>query len=198
MPHCNLADLGIHETRVMLDQIVPVVEKKFLNDHQYLKSLSINNIEISNRNSSFGTYSIANADSLYFEIFTDYKRHIETLKLSISAIDKICKTLSNCSELSFKELTYRLSVSVELIDLTIKNIIQAHADFGTSNSISYPSGFDFYKLKIHLLSLFKAINTAIKTQDHVMLSDLLEYELKDNIMQWKIYVIPSIIYSVIK
>jgi hypothetical protein len=197
MPQCNLNDLGIYEKSAMLDKVIPQVEKKFLNNYQYLRNLSINNINVSDILSST-TYTIENRDLLKFEIFTDHNCHIETLNLSLTAIDKISKTLTDCSNLSYNELVCRLSVSVELIDITLKNVIQAHSDFNIPTNVTYPSGFNFHKLKIHLLSIFKAVGIALKTQDHVMLSDLLEYELKDNITQWKIYVIPSIIHSVVK
>ena len=38
----------------------------------------------------------------------------------------------------------------------------------------------------------KAINTAFKKNDIVMLQDLLEYELIDNLTQWKIQALPKI------
>ena len=47
-------------------------------------------------------------------------------------------------------------------------------------------------LKIHLLSVMKAIGTAHNAKDYIMLSDLLEYELKDNLTKWKILVMPTI------
>lgn len=51
---------------------------------------------------------------------------------------------------------------------------------------------DLKSVEIHLLSVLKAIQTAENTQDMTMLSDLLEYELQDNLTQWKIKAIPQI------
>lgn len=45
-------------------------------------------------------------------------------------------------------------------------------------------------LQIHLLSIIKGISTARKNADYIMLTDLLEYELKDNLTQWKILILP--------
>lgn len=43
---------------------------------------------------------------------------------------------------------------------------------------------------IHLLFIIKAINQAQQKQDALMLEDLIKYELKDNLTQWKIDLIP--------
>ncbi len=44
---------------------------------------------------------------------------------------------------------------------------------------------------IHLLFIMKAINQAVVKQDHLALDDLIKYELKDNLTQWKIDLIPQ-------
>lgn len=48
------------------------------------------------------------------------------------------------------------------------------------------------QIKIHLLSILKAVKTAENNRDSTMLVDLLEYELQDNLTQWKIKAIPQI------
>jgi len=45
---------------------------------------------------------------------------------------------------------------------------------------------------IHLLFIIKGINQAHLKQDSLVLEDLIKYELKDNLTQWKIYLIPLI------
>ena len=48
------------------------------------------------------------------------------------------------------------------------------------------------KLEIHLLSVMKALLQAKEKNDTIMLCDLLEYELVDNLTQWKIKVLPEL------
>lgn len=48
------------------------------------------------------------------------------------------------------------------------------------------------KLEIHLLSVIKALLNAKEKEDIIMLCDLLEYELIDNLIQWKIKVLPEL------
>jgi hypothetical protein len=45
---------------------------------------------------------------------------------------------------------------------------------------------------IHLLFVLKGINHAQQKQDSIVLEDLIKYELKDNLTQWKIDHIPAI------
>ena len=48
------------------------------------------------------------------------------------------------------------------------------------------------QVQIHLLSVLKAIKSAQHSGDKPMLIDLLEYELQDNLTQWKIKAIPKL------
>jgi hypothetical protein len=45
---------------------------------------------------------------------------------------------------------------------------------------------------IHLLFILKGINQAQQKHDTIVLEDLIKHELKDNLTQWKIDLIPSI------
>ena len=45
---------------------------------------------------------------------------------------------------------------------------------------------------IHLLFIIKGINQAQQKQDALVLEDLIKYELKDNLTQWKMDLIPLI------
>jgi hypothetical protein len=44
---------------------------------------------------------------------------------------------------------------------------------------------------IHLLFIMKGINQARQKEDLVALEELIKYELKDNLTQWKIDLIPQ-------
>jgi len=48
------------------------------------------------------------------------------------------------------------------------------------------------RLEIHLLSVMKALLSAKEKNDNIMLCDLLEYELIDNLTQWKIKILPEL------
>ena len=75
----------------------------------------------------------------------------------------------------------RISRFITIITLLHRECSGALSDFD-----------DLKSVEIHLLSVLKAVQTAESTRDLTMLSDLIEYELQDNLTQWKIKAIPQI------
>jgi hypothetical protein len=79
------------------------------------------------------------------------------------------------------KLTCDISQFVELTTLLSKTITaQKKVNLG-----------DIKKSHIHLLFIMKAMNQAQLKQDAVVLEELIKYELKDNLTQWKIDLIPQ-------
>jgi stress response protein SCP2 len=108
--------------------------------------------------------------------------------------NKIIKQVLHTSELlqngeNDKDLS-KITITIQAVDTFIQSIsfIMKNIKDTESNFHSLP----FKQLHIHLLSVMKAINTAQNTQDYIMLADLLEYELKDNLTQWKILIMPTL------
>lgn len=82
---------------------------------------------------------------------------------------KITKLTTDVSQ--FVELTTLLSrIIMSRQQLTIAGIKESH---------------------IHLLFIMKGMNQAQLKQDYVALEELIKYELKDNLTQWKIDLIPQ-------
>ncbi len=82
---------------------------------------------------------------------------------------KITKLTTDVSQ--FVELTTLLSrIIMSRQQLTIAGIKESH---------------------IHLLFVMKGMNQAQLKQDYVALEELIKYELKDNLTQWKIDLIPK-------
>lgn len=79
---------------------------------------------------------------------------------------------------------------IELLDLYIQLFGQIYKVIKRNFSHKIKYSESIQKLEIHLLSIVKAILLAKENNDNVMLSDLLEYELIDNLTQWKIKIIP--------
>jgi hypothetical protein len=98
----------------------------------------------------------------YIESFSSDKEYFRNLQLSSMSAD-ITK---------FVELTTLLSkILVTKKKIYVPEIKQSH---------------------IHLLFVLKGINQAQQKHDSVVLEDLIKYELKDNLTQWKIDIIPLI------
>lgn len=78
-------------------------------------------------------------------------------------------------------LTHDIGTFVELTTLLSKAMIKQH-------SAEIPG---IKESHIHLLFIMKAMNQASQKQDLVVLEELIKYELKDNLTQWKIDLIPQ-------
>jgi hypothetical protein len=107
-------------------------------------------------------------------------------------LDKIIDRILKCaSELKIED-EYKANISltkaIEAVDTFIESMVYALKNSPNENDMI--NSLPVKELQIHLLSVLKAINTASSKDDTIMLTDLLEYELKDNLTQWKILIIP--------
>ena len=81
---------------------------------------------------------------------------------------------------------------VELMDLYIQLISKVYRVIRADLQGQSFKNESIQKLEIHLLSIIKALLLAKEKEDIIMLCDLLEYELVDNLTQWKIKVLPEL------
>ena len=81
---------------------------------------------------------------------------------------------------------------VDLIDLYIQLISKIYRVIKIDLKGQSFKDEGIQKLEIHLLSVIKALLLAKEKNDVIMLCDLLEYELVDNLTQWKIKVLPEL------
>lgn len=81
---------------------------------------------------------------------------------------------------------------IELMDLYIQLVSRVYRVLRTDLKLPNFKDENIQKLEIHLLSVMKALLQAKEKNDTIMLCDLLEYELADNLTQWKIKVLPEL------
>lgn len=81
---------------------------------------------------------------------------------------------------------------IELMDLYIQLISRVYRVLRTDLKVMSFKDESIQKLEIHLLSVMKALLQAKEKNDVIMLCDLLEYELIDNLTQWKIKILPEL------
>ncbi len=81
---------------------------------------------------------------------------------------------------------------IELMDLYIQLITRIYKVIRIEMPGMSFKDDNIQKLEIHLLSVVKAILQAKEKNDVIMLCDLLEYELIDNLTQWKIKILPEL------
>ena len=81
---------------------------------------------------------------------------------------------------------------IDLMDLYVQLITKVYKVIRVEMRVENFKDESVQKLEIHLLSVIKAIIQAKEKEDVIMLCDLLEYELLDNLTQWKIKVLPEL------
>jgi hypothetical protein len=137
-----------------------------LSDASKVSIFTKNNLEL--------TFEALDSCSEYIDILTENIMELVTLYKQ----DKV------------EEANVLFSDLVDILDLYIQLISRIHSTLKTNFKKQVENASILQELEIHLLSVIKAILPAKENDDIIMLSDLLEYELVDNLTQWKIKAIP--------
>jgi len=82
---------------------------------------------------------------------------------------------------------------VDTIDYFVRTVSQVKNTLKVVAKGRYEKTVEIQPIEIHLIALLKSLLSAHQAGDLVMLMDLLEYELKDNLDQWKTIAIPIMI-----
>lgn len=178
-------------------ELIPSVKERHLEENSYLYEIQVNGIKITPENKlTFNERSIDEEDSINFIFIQKYDLLHEIIETCPNYIDHIITKINIAVELlKAEEYDYSnrcLEQTIEKLDLFIQLTSHLHQSMKISSDLKLQTGWTLKELQIHLLSIVKAIHQAKTTNDHIMLADLLEYELKDNLTRWKITVIPLI------
>lgn len=135
---------------------------------------------------NYPSLRIQNSYEIAFEALDDCLGHIDQL------LDKIIVTTAEFNKGNLDEANLYFADLIELLELYIHLITRIHATARKGNPEFFEKKDLVKNLEIHLFSVIKALVPAREKNDIVMLSDLLEYELMDNLKQWKDQAIPLI------
>jgi hypothetical protein len=144
--------------------------------------------------------ALANLASQYTEIDFTLRTSVElafdALDSCASYIDlvvyKIRKLVELYTQGNTDEANYVFTEIIEVMDLYIQLVTKIHNTIRKAMPTRFAKDQNMQDLEIHLLSILKALIPAKEKNDIIMLCDLLEYELIDNLTQWKIKVIPAL------
>ncbi|GAB4017205.1 MAG: hypothetical protein Fur0010_17660 [Bdellovibrio sp.] len=120
---------------------------------------------------------------------------LEAIESCPAYIDNMCEKIGhliNAYQGADKGANELFGDLVDTLDLYIQLMSQVFQIIKSCTPKGFQKGDDIQKLEIHLLSVLKAMLPAKEKEDIIMLTDLLEYELVDNLTQWKIKIIPSL------
>ncbi|AYF43138.1 hypothetical protein BALOs_0117 [Halobacteriovorax sp. BALOs_7] len=135
---------------------------------------------------NYPSLRIQNSYEIAFEALDDCLGYIDQL------LDKIIITTAEFNKSNIDEANLYFADLIEVLELYIHLITRIHATARKGNPEFFADNEMVKNLEIHLFSVIKALVPAREKNDIVMLSDLLEYELMDNLKQWKEKAIPLI------
>ena len=150
--------------------------------------LSPSNLELDQSIGSFKDIKITLQTplNLALESLDDSSRYIENIIFSIK------DTVQLYEQNLHKEANQKFAEVIDIMDLFIQLISKINSTIKKHKGRSLSDNQDYQKLEIHLLSVLKTLLPAKERNDIIMLCDLLEYELIDNLEQWKTQVIPTL------
>lgn len=89
---------------------------------------------------------------------------------------------------AFKNMDQIYSI-LDLLMKLVRKVIASETELFKDQSTTHQN---LTNIEIHLLGVIKALVVSKEKKDYVMVSDLLEYELADNLTQWKIKILLEI------
>ena len=176
-----------------LKSLIPKLQKNFPRESYHLEKFQVNGVSIDlNSEDPALIRPIENSDHINV-IFNRTSSPLgEIINDLPILIDKTMPKIIACSRLFEDNMKYEatksLSQVIDAVDTFISTISYAVKSIKVQGDDI--SELPIKELQIHLLSILKAIHNAHNLNDSIMLTDLLEYELKDNLTQWKILIIP--------
>lgn len=198
----NRNSLEIPEDKsISLLDAISLIEREGLRPTEVITSVTINGEKIPV--DMLGEFSEIDLDLLndpIIEIKSSIEIATEALNDSSLYIDtlsaKVLDIVSAYNTNEFEVANFAFSELIDLIDLYIQLISKVHKTVKNHNPNYFKNNETIRNLEIHLLSVLKALIPAREKNDIIMICDLLEYELMDNLTQWKINAIPLMLESV--
>ncbi len=140
--------------------------------------------------------NIVNCSSIDFFFQRPIDLAFEALDSSGAYIDvisgKIQDLVTLYNENKAEAANAKFGEVIEIMDLFIQLMSKINRTIRDEMKDRYVKSQTIQNLEIHLLSVLKALIPAKEKEDVIMLCDLLEYELIDNLTQWKIKAIPEL------
>ncbi|MBH47607.1 MAG: hypothetical protein CME71_05505 [Halobacteriovorax sp.] len=135
-------------------------------------------------------------ESIDFRLQSNIELAFEALQSCNAYIDNIVAQIAELTaayqECRTEESQQLFAEVIEITDLFIQLVSRIQKTLRSHLQEKWQKPHSVSQLEIHLLSILKAIVPAKEKNDLIMLCDLLEYELVDNLKQWKIKALPEL------
>ena len=180
-----------------VNEVMDSLLSGIIKDSEVITSISINGKELTeaeegecmpNLVSGFNKidFTVKSSVELAFEALDSCNSYIDVVITKIQELN----TLYSSGE--FEKANYLFAEVIEIMDLFVQLMSKIHSTLRSNLKDKFEKTETLKNLEIHLLSVLKGLVPAKEKNDVIMLCDLLEYELIDNLTQWKIKAIPEL------
>ena len=194
-----MATLNLNNQKIFFNEelffniksLLPQLQRKFPTTAYPFECLEVNGAPLDfNSDHPDLIRPIESQDSIHLNIVAKRKPEQVLLdhltQFTTNILSKINQCVIQLKENHLDQAYIELSLIIEAIDTFSEVSSYFGSDQDNIELLPYKS------LQIHLLSVMKAILAAYSKEDTITLTDLLEYELKDNLTQWKIHIFTSL------
>lgn len=189
----NSYKLPLNEKKYLnLKSLLPRLQKEFPISEYSLELLKINGDKIIEEDDPRLVRPIEREDHISVNFFRNKTIYQVMIQDLFELIDKIIfkvKAVSEQLSESDEVDIASMSLIIEALDLFINSVNHTSSEV-LKKDLELKESLPIKELQIHLLSIVKALRAAYMKEDYIMLTDLLEYELSDNLTQWKILILP--------
>lgn len=166
-------------------------------EKEVITNIKINNQELSiEEEKNILLNPIKNYNMIDFTLKSSVELAFEALDSCLAFLDLGLEKIKELSSLYQQNKIDRanslFAEVIEIMDTFVQLMSKINITLKRNSGKGFVKSDTVQKLEIHLLGVLKALIPAKEKEDIIMLCDLLEYELTDNITQWKLSAIPEL------
>ena len=179
-----------------INSVMDFILQDLANEEEVVSNIHVNGQEISPDQDNIINSPISDFESVDFKLTKSVDLAFDALDSSGAYIDIMIEKIQKLTVLYQQNQTAEANKlfgeAIEIIDLFIQLMTRVQRTFKKSGLVKGQKTETIAQLEIHILSILKALIPAKEKEDIIMLCDLLEYELIDNLTQWKIRAVPEL------
>ncbi|MCO4792953.1 MAG: hypothetical protein KC493_04530 [Bacteriovoracaceae bacterium] len=179
-----------------VNAVMDFILQDLANEEEVVSNVTVNGQEIGPDQEDIMNTSVSEFNEIEFTVTKSVDLAFDALDSSGAYIDIMTDKIQQLTQLYHQnqvtEANKLFGETIEIIDLFIQLMTRVQRTFKKGGLVKGPKTETIAQLEIHLLSILKALIPAKEKEDIIMLCDLLEYELVDNLTQWKIKAIPEL------
>lgn len=186
-----------NEKNATINELMDLLLEKHLSNQEVITGISINGKMLAvDEENTFMPQDINLFEQIDFKVQSTLDLAFEALNSCSGYIDVVSEKIYELVALyqanQIEEAHHKFGDVIEIVDLFVQLITKIHRTLKVQIGADYKKSQSIQNLEIHLLSVIKGLLPAKQKNDWIMLCDLLEYELIDNLTQWKIKAIPEL------